>query len=170
MNQNTFNINNLPLFQYNINLTDITLNIHSVNINDCFEYNKKMKKLHIYCDQCKDIFPAYYCTQLYTIPEILIIVLNRGKENEFNVKLDFYEELNLENFAEDKEIKFKYNLIGVVSFIGESNEGKYIAFCKSPIDNQWYKYNDDIVIKVVNVNDEIIKNCLPYILFYQKCK
>ena len=170
INQNTFNINNPQLFKYNINLKNVTLNIDSVDINDCFEYNKKMKQLHIYCNRCKGIFPALYCTQLYTIPEILIIVLNREKENYLNVKLDFYEDLNLQNFVEVKEVKFKYNLIGVVSFIGESIDGKFIAFCKSPIDNQWYKYNDDIVSKVVNFNDEIIKNSLPYILFYQKCK
>ena len=53
--------------------------------------------------------------------------------------------------------------------MGESGlNGHFIAYCRSPIDNQLKKYNDDIVSKVINVKNEIIEKNFPYILFYEK--
>ena len=59
-----------------------------------------------------------YCTILYTIPEILIIILNRRKGIEFKVKLEFYEDLNLEYFLENKNSGCMYKLMGVVTYLG----------------------------------------------------
>ena len=123
----------------------------------------------MYCNNCKQQLPASYITKLFTIPEILIIVLNRGKGIEFNVKLEFSDELNLINFVEFNDFGFIYKLIGVVTHLGESGaSGHFIAYCKSPIDGEWYKYNDDLVTKVYNFKQEIIDYAMPYILFFQK--
>ena len=43
-----------------------------------------------------------------------------------------------------------------------------MALCKSPIDNKWYRYDDDIVKPIKNVNNDIIEFGTPYILFYEK--
>ena len=62
-----------------------------------------------------------------------------------------------------------YNLIGVISPIGEMSEtSHFFACCKSPIDNKWYKYNDESVTPVNNYKEEIIGHTMSYILFYQK--
>ena len=47
----------------------------------------------------------------------------------------------------------------------------FIAFCKSPVDKQWYCYNDE---NVSECNDPRFQNnneieVIPYALFYQKC-
>ena len=174
--QNQFNLMNqnnmvnpilLQNFQFNI------LNMNSVNIYDCFEYNQKMEYFtgenSMYCNNCKIQCPASYFTSLYTTPEVLIIVLNRGKGIEFNVKLEFEEDLNLQNFVHFKQTGFMYKLIGVVTHLGESGaSGHFIAYARSPIDNLWYRYNDDIVSKVINTKKEIIDYAMPYILFFQK--
>ena len=175
MNQNLFIMNPMLFQQYLFTFQLNCQNINKVDINDCFLYNQKIDLFKgensMYCNNCKKTCPSSYCTQIFIAPKILIIVLNRGKGIEFKVKLDFTEYLNLENFIEIKKSGFNYRLIGVITHMGESGvRGHFIAHCRSPIDNQWYKYNDDIVSKVVNFNDEIIKNSLPYILFYQKCK
>ena len=108
-------------------------------------------------------------TNLITIPEILIIVLNRGKGIEFKVKLEFSEELNLINYVYFQQTGFMFKLIGVVTHLGESDaSGHFIAYSKSPIDDKWYKYNDDLVTKVINFKEEIIDYAMPYILFFQK--
>ena len=65
-----------------------------------------------------------------------------------------------------QQFGFNYKLIGVLTRIG--NIEHFIAYCKSPIDYQWYKYNDDIVSPVLNFQQEIIDNGIPYLLFYQK--
>ena len=131
---------NLMMQNFNYNIQ----NINSVNIYDCFDYNQKLEfftgENSMYCNNCKSQQPASYNTLLFTAPEIMIIVLNRGKGIEFNVKLDFYEELNLQNYVQFNNFGYLYNLIGVVTHLGESGaSGHFIAYSKSPVDNQWYR-------------------------------
>ena len=172
-NQYMMNIN--PML-YNQNLSYFRMNIqniNSVNIFDCFNYNQKVNcftgENSMYCNYCKVQNPASYCTKLYTLPQILIIVLNRGKGIEFKVKLEFAQELNLNQYVVDKTTSFNYELIGVVTHLEESgNSEHFIAYCKSPIDENWYQYNDELVSKIENFNKDIKDNTLSDILFYQK--
>ena len=104
-------------------------------------------------------------------PEILILLLNRGHGIEFNVKINFMEELDLSNYIELKNTGAKYKLIGVVTHIGESGmEEHFISYCKDPISRSWNKYIDDVVSEVQDreFQNEIINNSIPYFLFYQK--
>ena len=150
-------------------------NIQSVNMDDCFQYNEKIEIFSgenaMYCNKCNGQFKAGYKTRLYYGPEILIIVLNRGKGIEFKVKLEFTETINLSNYFQLKNFGNIYNLIGVVTHMGESGaSGHFIANAKSPIDGQWYTYNDDLAFKVDNFRQQIMNYAMPYILFYQKQK
>ena len=109
------------------------------------------------------------CTTLVTGPEILIIILNRGKGIEFNVKLNFSENLNLSNYIELQNTGTQYDLFGVITHIGESGMGgHFIAYCKDLWDNTWYKYNDAIVSTVGDFNSEVVNFAMPYVLFYKK--
>ena len=106
-----------------------------------------------------------YCKKIYYGPTILVIVLNRGEGVEFNVKLNFTEELHLMDCIECKQLVYKYKLIGVVTHMGASGAGgHYISFCKNPIDNNWYKYNE-FVSKVNNFQKVIIDYVTPDLLF-----
>ena len=68
---------NLLMFQNSIS------NINVVDFNDCFLYNQKTEfftgENAMYCSNCRQTIPSCYQTFLYTSPEILVIVLNRGK-------------------------------------------------------------------------------------------
>ena len=44
----------------------------------------------------------------------------------------------------------------------------FISYCKSPINNTWYQYNDSFVNEVLNLKSEVFDTDTPYILFYQK--
>ena len=122
----------------------------------------------MYCINCKTQLPGSYRTTLYTSPEILILVLNRGKGIQFKVKLEFIENLNLMNYVELKNTGCMYALFGVVTHIGgNGSSGHFIAYCKSPLNKIWYRYNDDCVSRVINFKQEVIDS-IPYILFYQK--
>ena len=82
---------------------------------------------------------------------------------------DFTEELNLSNYFENKESGYMYNLIGVITHLGESSmSGHFIAYCKDPLNGKWYKYNDAIVDEVKDFKKEVIDFAMPYLLFYQK--
>jgi len=169
INQNMKDMNPFPFQQNQLN------DIQSVNIDDCFQYNEKTDfftgENAMYCIRCHNQFPVNYAQKLYNGPEILIIILDRGKGKEFNVKLEFTEKINLSQYFKMKNFGNIYNLIGVVTHLGESgSSGHFIAHAKSPIDGIWYTYNDEIVTRVDNFKRQIIDIDSPYILFYQKEK
>ena len=62
----------------------------------------------------------------------------------------------------------------VITHIGDSSmSGHFIAYCKSPVDQRWYCYNDVIVSECknkTNIFGTNNSNSIPYILFYQKKK
>ena len=175
-NQNNANMNPnlMNMFQQNLNKIQL-LNNNQVNIYDCFEYYQKEENFSgenaMYCNICKLQLPALYVSYIYSTPEILILVLNRGQGVQFKIKLEFYHEIYLNNFVQFRpnNENIVYDLIGVVTHMGESGaSGHFIATCKSPINGEWYKYNDDLVFYVQDFNSEILNYAMPYILFYQK--
>ena len=155
------------MMQYNPNIRDL------VDIYDCFQYNQKIDFMtgdnSMYCNYCRQTCNSSMATNLTVCPEVLIIILNRGKGIEFKVKINFYEDLSLENFIEHKETGYKYKLIGVITHLGSSDmSGHFIAYCRDPISNDWYQFNDAIVNPVKNFKNEVIDYAMPYLLFYQK--
>ena len=150
-------------------------NNNEVNIYDCFEFDKKYNFMAgenaMYCNYCKLTCGSTMCTYLTTGPEILIIILNRGKGIEFNVKINFDIYLNLSNYIELQDTGCQYELFGVITHIGESGMGgHFIAYCKEYWNNQWLKFNDSLVSPVNNFKKEVIDFAMPYLLFYQKKK
>ena len=171
---NQFNQFNNQFNQFN-NINNNYNNINEVSIFDCFDYDKKVNIMSgentMYCNYCKRTCNSSMCTVLTTGPPILILLLNRGKGIEFNVKMNFPEVLNLNNYIQYKDTGTSYNLIGVITHIGESSmSGHFIAYCKDPILNKWHKYNDAIVTDVTDFQNEVINFAMPYLLFYQKNK
>ena len=177
-NQNMMNPNmmqnNNQIFQLNLNKIQFLQN-NKVNIYDCFEYAQKEERFEgensMYCNKCQIQFPSTYTTYLYSGPQILILVLNRGQGIQFKIQLEFYQELDLTNFIQGRvnnEI-IMYDLIGVVTHMGESGaSGHFIATCKSPINGGWYQYNDDLAYPINDFQQSILNYAMPYILFYQK--
>jgi ubiquitin C-terminal hydrolase len=148
-------------------------NTNMVNIYDCFNFDRKINSKSgdnaMYCNYCKQTCASQMCTNLTTGPEVLIIILNRGKGIEFNVKINFCLDLDLSNYIEFRNTGCQYELVGVITHIGESSmSGHFIAYCKSYWDNKWYKFNDAIVSPVNDFKTEVIDFAMPYLLFYQK--
>ena len=147
-----------------------------VNIFDCFNFYQKSDLFtgdnKNYCNICKQLYDSIYTTKIYTSPNYLILILNRGKGNIYNIKLEFPEILNLTQFVIKKEIpNIIYNLYGVLTHIGESGpNAHFVASCKSPVDGKWYRYNDAFVNPINDIKKEVIDFGTPYILFYQKMK
>ena len=148
-------------------------NFQEVDLNDCFIYYQKIDYMQgenqMWCSNCNQNAPSQYMTSLYSSPVYLVLILNRGKGNIYNVKLNFSEILNIGNFVYMKKSNdLIYHLYAIVTHIGPSNMGgHFIAFCKSPIDNRWYKYNDAMVEFVGNFYSDIVNFGVPYILFYE---
>ena len=93
------------------------------------------------------------------MPSILIIILNRGKNNqEFSEFFRIDELLNFANesfFCNPPERKKKYFLCGIISYIGKGlNNGYFICFWRNSINEKFYRY-DDISVKEVSVEEAL---------------
>ena len=169
------NIIIFPLEKIRINLARKFPNGYiCVNLEDCFkelcqpEYMQGENKM--YCNNCGFQSDAKYFTKMNNCPEVMTIILNRGKGNEFDVEFDFPFNINIKNYVHLKNQCTEYDLIAVLVHTGGSDmSGHFFAFCKSNVDNKWYLYNDSIVSECTSDYNNQIKNTgLPYVLFYQR--
>ena len=161
---------------YNMKYNNMINYNNIVSVNDCFLYNQKSELFtgenRNYCNICKQLYDSIYTSKLYISPNVLVIILNRGKGNIYNVKLDFSETIDITQFVQQRDCpQLIYNLYGVITLIGQSgSNAHFIASCKSPIDNKWYRYNDAFINYINDIQKKVIKFGTPYILFYKKKK
>lgn len=152
----------------NSNKTNISGGKKKVTIDNCFEFDNEEVVFDgdnkVFCNKCNQLNAALCKNKIFSSPHVLIIVLNRGKGNQFDCDVEFEENLNIEKYVERKECPRNYKLIGVISHLGESSmSGHFIADCRY-FDGQWYCYNDSIVS---GPSSRYSKKGTPYILFYQ---
>ena len=150
-------------------------NNNVVDLDECFDYNQKTDLFtgdnKNYCNVCKQTWESNYTSLIYSSPNVLVLILNRGKNNIYNIKLNFTETIDITDYVTQKDGQLIYNLYGVITHYGQSGpSAHFLAFCKSPINNKWYRYNDAAVTDVNNLQTDVINFGNPYILFYQKAK
>ena len=176
--QNNFMPNNC--FQNSGNITPYNYNVQPIENNtvtlfDCFCYNQKVEKFtgenRNYCNICKQLYDSFYCSKIFSSPNVLILILNRGRGNVFNVKLEFSETIDITQFVLQKDKpQMIYKLYGVITHIGESGpNAHFVAACKSYINDKWYRFNDAFINPINDFQKEVLNFGTPYILFYQKC-
>ena len=165
-NVNYYNIIIFPLEEVRLFKRHIK---NTVTIQECFEYNQKSDYLtgenQILCNKCKAKTNSVKNNTLIKGPKVLIINLNRERGHQFDVKLNFDEYIDIKPFIYYKNSESEYQLIGVVTQFGPSGMYEhFIAFCRSFVDGNWYRYNDSIVTRS-NFQDAKTTG-VPYILFY----
>ena len=139
-----------------------------LTFDECFTDLNKAEILTgqnaIYCNKCKGMRNAKMFNEIIKAPNVLIIILNRGKGNTFECDVDYPSSLDLSKYIKEPSSIKQYELIGVISHLGKSSmEGHFIAYCRH-FDFSWYLFNDSIVKQVGGESD--FKG-IPYILFYQ---
>ena len=147
----SYRINCVLEFELEINKKEIT-------INDLLDSLSQMKE----CVICKKK-SLQLVTTFSSFPQFLIMVI----KNNHKLK---------DNFKHNDKIQIKNYFNGIneyelVSFIKnppikeENKEG--VTYCKSPVNNEWYKYEGTKCGKT-NIND-IINNekSIPYLLIYK---
>ena len=152
-----------------------------LTLMDAFLYSGKVELLlgenMIYCNNCQKLISGKNKQDFYILPKILIIILNRGKNNiDFNEEFDIPEYLDFTNqhIIVNSNSYMKYYLTSVIKHLGESgSSGHFIAYVRNGKTNIFNCYNDATVSKVtINeaLNAKISKKdeekITPYILFY----
>ena len=157
-------------------------NKYKLNIYDAFDNDNKEEKLDgenmIYCNFCKGLNPGIHQQTIYLLPKVLIIILNRGKNNQdFNEEFIFPKELDLsiENYVINKDLcKTNFYLQSVITHLGESGSGgHFIAYCRNGPNGDFLCYNDASVSKASvedamgsKISDKEYEKRTPYILVY----
>ena len=141
-----------------------------IDLYECFDHYQAILTMNgdnqIYCNECGKLYDALYVTLLYSMPNYLIINLNRGKNAVYQCAVKFPEILNLYGYVKLNQKNCVFQLQSVICHIGPSSMGgHFIAYCRHYKDNNWYKYNDSIVTKCTSHNEYL--NGMPYILFYK---
>ena len=162
-------INNRKKFD---NLQYNSLNNH-ISLNDYFFYKKELlcqnQKFQNFCQNCNKFCDSKFSSKIFLSPNILIIIIEREKYNKTPIKLDFTETIDITEFVLKKEIsKLIYNLYAVITSKNNGNSINFVASCKSPIDKKWYRYDDEKVYPINNLEKEVIEFGTPQILFYEK--
>ena len=141
-----------------------------INLYECFDYYQKVDLMtgqnQMYCNICNGNRDTFYGTSIYSLPNYLIINLNRGKGAVYSCNVIFPEVLNLLNYVSFKEGGTAMRLYAVICHYGPSSmSGHFIAYCRHRVTNKWYKYNDSIVTECTQPKE--YTNGMPYILFYK---
>jgi ubiquitin C-terminal hydrolase len=156
-------------------------NNYKINIYDAFDCDKKEETLDgenmIYCNSCKGLNPGIHQQIIYSLPKVLIIILNRGKNNQdFNEEFIFPKELDLsiENYVILNSYNTHFYLQCVITHLGESSAGgHFIAYCRNGPNEQFLCYNDAVVSKATiedamgsKISENVYEKRTPYILIY----
>ena len=150
------------------------LNNEKLSVKNCLV--KMRQKLFYtnneYCEICDKYCNILHKHKFSICPKVLIIMLNYTNEPNF-INSNLEEQLDITNFTKCENDKFIdkqiYNLYGVISKINNNFEIKYVASCKNYIDNNWYKFDDENIQIVEDINNAINYG-ITLILFYSKAE
>lgn len=165
-----------PFNTISVDLTDTLENFYT--LKKCID-NYFKDKFTIESWKCKDCNSdgCNKSVKLWSMPNYLIIHLNRFKFNEITNTFDKnksnitfpLENLNFSEYiSTDKSDKnnYIYDLYSVNYHTGDINDGHYTSSCKN-LDNEWYLFNDGNTSRYNSKNIEShIVNSDAYILFY----
>ena len=151
---------------YNIlDLPIITEN--GTQIKSLSESIKNFEKEKI--NKCRCGYYARTKTIIYTLPEILIIHLQRSNFTEHSEHyVSFKQELTFDDkLLSEFNMKYKdynYELVGVINHYGSQYGGHNFSYCKNFFDDKWYEYNDE---DVIDIKESYICTKHGFLLFYQ---
>ena len=156
-----------------------------LNLYDAFLCEQERETLDgenmIYCNNCRQLAPGFHEQDFYTLPPLLIIILNRGRNNQdFNEEFRFDEILDFtdKNIVKSNDSNKKYYLCGIITHLGESGSGgHFIAYCRNSQSDCFYCYNDNSVSPCsvfdamsTKISDKDAEKKTPYILLYHYMK
>ena len=164
---------NFDLSNYN-NQNDFNL------IKDGFEreynYGKPLepdKAERVYCERCLTYQKHLEFNRYYVMNHHLIISFIRGNDYKNYTKIDFEENINLQNYVDEKRELINFYLVGSINRIGskeEENE-KFIYFVRDRNNyNYWTIYNNGSqkLLESAPINE--IKNTGQIILLFYNNK
>ena len=140
------------------------INPYEINIYDCLNYDQQIKTSFQVCKKCGYTIIHYHQNFIFVTSTILSFIFNKNDYMPNNINFLIEENINVNNFVEDKQIK-NYELIGIIYYFYPN---RYIAYSKNTTDKKWYCYEDESTSVKNNFQEVIANNYIPYMLFYKQ--
>ena len=160
-----------PTFALNVSDCALVKKIQNVTIENCLEFYELNKLKKSFCNVCKNYEDLTFKNNIYSSPNYFVFLLD-FKENNNNIHFVIEPKINLEKFIENKTAPLEYELNGIVFF--DLSKNKYNALSLSPVDKNWYLFDDENVclFSFNNFNYMYTQNRIykPYILLYNGSK
>ena len=128
-------------------------NNNPLTIATCLQF-QSYKNQKSFCELCNSYHQMNINNKIYYSPNYFVFSLSReGNSNLLNIPFYLEYNIDIDPFLEAKQSFKKYELHAVVSL--NRNNNKYVCFGQSPVDKQWYLYDDENVdnIDINNVFD-----------------
>ena len=138
-----------------------------LNLEECFinYFSENIKKFK--CTTCSKRVEGKISNKICVLPNFLIIILDRGKDDKFDCNVDFDYVIDLKVVTEqieNEKYNAKYELIGSSFLYGSSGSGHTVAFCKH-FDDNYYLFNDE---KYHPEKLKSLKDSKAFLLFYER--
>ena len=139
LNFSTFELNIFDCARYR--------RLQSIRLEDCLDFYNIPKIKKKFCYFCNCYNEMTTTTQIYSSPNIFIFLLNlenNTDDSDFdNVNFILEKNINLGKFVENKLGPLNYEITGIVFL--DKYRNKYFTLCCSPVDFNWYLYEDEKV-------------------------
>ena len=144
-------------------------NNKNMNIFNCLDYLNTYNNINK-CPNCNKLQHLKSIKFFNSFPQILTIIFNYKNFIQQGIKIDINRNIDLNkylfNWNNYKKTISKYELIGLMNYVNEEN-GYYLGYIRSPVDNKWYLYNNSspTISRVNNISEN---KGNPYLLIYQQ--
>ena len=161
----TYSFNSYFFVTFNLEKILKRNNISIFNIEDNFgEQNQNERIARLYCNKCLNKTNHYCYKQFYSLPNILVISIQRGIAYTYKTPVNIKEMLDLTDYAEFSYCKKKFNLIGL---IGRSfNNGSEAFFSVVKFGDCWFNCEGTNINQIYNPLDSNSRGDI-LMLFYE---
>lgn len=127
-----------------------------------------------YCSNCKMLVDATKKSEVFTLPPILIVQLNRFKVNHCDEeisKIDTALKYPVEGWDLSYLVRSKssgdarYDLYASSNHMGSIDSGHYTAYAQNRFNKRWYEF-DDKKYREIDPVTTFESSPSPYVLFY----
>ncbi|KAH0786150.1 Clan CA, family C19, ubiquitin hydrolase-like cysteine peptidase [Histomonas meleagridis] len=138
---------------------------------ECFSQVTTLDEMNKWqCPHCKEYVCASKKTDIWSLPQILVIQFKRFRSTQYGFKknntvIEFPDLIDLKDFVIGPDKGSNYKLYGVVEHFGQLSGGHYIADAFLESKQKWLCFNDS---NVSEVSGNKPGNQHAYILFYKK--
>ena len=150
-------------------------NRDEISLEECLRIRREKyvsSSKNEFCKSCKEnCYVLHYRRFLFSK---IIIIMFCYDENENQVmKLNFKKQIDLANYTklpenDNNKNKLIYNLYGIITLVKDNSGDKYLALCKNKENHNWYRFDDENIYYINDVENDIINYGKPLILFYNK--